>query len=140
MESPGLTARQLHVLNARRHRSGTNRRATGSRETRPKCVSSSPRSTIGPSSIKQRDRRPRSCNQYGLSTRRTCLAHARGPLVLSALRELLSDEIDHGRIGWAHLAALDRSTRNEVSRWLLPMTYLNPRLWQKETPYAVDFK
>jgi hypothetical protein len=64
----------------------------------------------------------------------TCVTAARGELARAALRELLSDEIDHGRIGWAYLATLDAGTRAEVSRWLLPMAYLNLRLWQRESP------
>jgi hypothetical protein len=63
-----------------------------------------------------------------------CLTRAKGPLAKAALGELLSDEIDHGRIGWAHLATLDDATRAEVGRWLLPMAYLNLRVWRYETP------
>lgn len=64
----------------------------------------------------------------------TCLEHAQGVLVKAALREILSDEIDHGRIGWAHLASLDASERAAVGPWLLPMAYLNLKLWIGETP------
>jgi hypothetical protein len=64
----------------------------------------------------------------------TCYGHAEGPLAKAALRELLSDEIDHGRIGWAHLAAVDEATRAAVGRWILPMAFLNLRIWKKETP------
>lgn len=63
-----------------------------------------------------------------------CSKYARGSLVPSALKELLSDEIDHGRIGWAHLATLPQATRNQVARWLLPMAYLNLRIWREYTP------
>ena len=63
-----------------------------------------------------------------------CLTHARGALARAALRELLSDEIDHGRIGWAHLASLPESARAEVARWLLPMAYLNLRTWREHSP------
>jgi hypothetical protein len=63
-----------------------------------------------------------------------CLAHAQGALAKSALRELLSDEIEHGRMGWTYLASVDDRTRAEVSRWLLPMTYLNLRIWKRESP------
>lgn len=64
----------------------------------------------------------------------TCNAHAEGGVARSALRELLSDEIEHGRMGWTYLASVDERTRAEVSRWLLPMTYLNLRIWKKESP------
>jgi hypothetical protein len=63
-----------------------------------------------------------------------CLSRAKGPLAKAALGELLSDEIDHGRIGWAHLASLDEATRAQVGRWLLPMAFLNLRIWRYETP------
>jgi hypothetical protein len=63
-----------------------------------------------------------------------CLVRAKGSLAKAALAELLSDEIDHGRIGWAHLATLDAATRREVAGWLLPMAYLNLRTWRYETP------
>jgi hypothetical protein len=65
----------------------------------------------------------------------TCYACAEGPLAKSALRELLSDEIDHSRMGWTYLASVDDRTRAEVGRWLLPMAYLNLRIWKKESPY-----
>jgi hypothetical protein len=64
-----------------------------------------------------------------------CLEHAQGQLARAALQELLSDEIDHGRIGWAELAAEAPRMREQVGRWLLPMAYLNLQLWRKETPY-----
>jgi hypothetical protein len=64
----------------------------------------------------------------------TCLAHATGALARHALRELLSDEVDHGRIGWAHLASMPAQTRRQVGPWLLPMAYLNLRLWKAESP------
>ncbi len=64
-----------------------------------------------------------------------CVKHATGPVAVAALRELLSDEIDHGRIGWSHLASLDQAKRNEVARWMFPMAYLNLQIWKKETPY-----
>jgi hypothetical protein len=63
-----------------------------------------------------------------------CHVRATGPLAKAAISELLSDEIDHGRIGWAHLATLDEASRAEVGRWLLPMAFLNLRVWRYETP------
>ena len=63
-----------------------------------------------------------------------CLAHARGALARTALQELLSDEIDHGRIGWAHLASLPEATRADVARWLLPMAFVNLRTWREHSP------
>lgn len=63
-----------------------------------------------------------------------CLQHSKGVLATSALKELLSDEIDHGRIGWAHLASLPQAVRDQVARWLLPMAYLNLRIWREYSP------
>jgi hypothetical protein len=63
-----------------------------------------------------------------------CLDHARGSLARSALRELLSDEVEHGRLGWSYLAWLGESERAAVGPWLLPMAYLNLKLWRDETP------
>src|SRR5690606_10324396 len=54
------------------------------------------------------------------------LEHAKdGRLAKCALRELLSDEIDHARIGWAHLAACDERTRARVTPWLHAMAFTN---------------
>lgn len=65
----------------------------------------------------------------------TCHDLAEGPLARAALRELLSDEIEHGRMGWTFLASLDAGTRARVGRWMLPMAFLNLRLWKAESPY-----
>lgn len=62
------------------------------------------------------------------------LRHAKTKLARAAISELLSDEIDHGRIGWAHLASLPLRERQRVTPWLLPLAYLNLREWQRETP------
>ena len=66
-----------------------------------------------------------------------CLARATGAVARHALRELLSDEIDHGRIGWAYLASTPTEIRQQVGQWLLPMAYLNLRLWKEESPVGV---
>jgi hypothetical protein len=63
-----------------------------------------------------------------------CLAHAEGAVAKTALREILSDEIDHGRIGWAFLASIDAAERAAIGRWLLPMAYTNLRQWRLESP------
>jgi len=61
----------------------------------------------------------------------TCLRLARGPLAVAVLREILSDEIDHGRIGWAFLARLSRSQRNELQPWLVPMLRAHWKEWTR---------
>lgn len=67
------------------------------------------------------------------------LAHARAPTATAALRELLSDEIDHARIGWALLASVDDAMRQAVGEWLPDMAIANLRMW-REAPrqYADD--
>jgi hypothetical protein len=64
-----------------------------------------------------------------------CLAHATGELAAAALRELLSDEIDHARIGWAHLASVRPEIRAAATPWLLPLTRKNLAIW-RESPRA----
>ena len=47
---------------------------------------------------------------------------------------MLGYKADRRRIGWAHLAAVGAETRAAVAPWLLPMAYLNLRIWRHETP------
>ncbi len=63
------------------------------------------------------------------------LEPAKAPLARAALRELLSDEVDHARLGWAFLATLDASDKAEIQPWLLGMAKANLRMW-RETPRA----
>jgi hypothetical protein len=55
------------------------------------------------------------------------------PLARSALRELLSDEIDHARIGWAYLGALPKDLHRDVVDWLPALAIANLREWRKLT-------
>jgi hypothetical protein len=59
------------------------------------------------------------------------LAQARAPVAMGALRELLSDEVDHARIGWALLASADAATRRDVEPWLAGMAVANLRMWRE---------
>mgnify|MGYP001546130774 CR=1 FL=1 len=59
------------------------------------------------------------------------LAGTRTPLATAALRELLSDEIDHARLGWALLASVDDRTRESVAPWLPEMAIANLRMWRE---------
>jgi hypothetical protein len=43
---------------------------------------------------------------------------AKAPLVRAALREILADEVDHARIGWAALAVAPAALRQRVAVWL----------------------
>jgi hypothetical protein len=63
-----------------------------------------------------------------------CLDQAEGNLAEVALRELLSDEVEHGRLGFSFLASLDQARRRRIEPWLLPMAFTNLRLWRSETP------
>ncbi len=58
-------------------------------------------------------------------------AGAKHPLAKAALRELLEDEIDHARIGWAYLSTTTPALRRELSDWLLPLTVCNLREWRR---------
>ncbi len=55
---------------------------------------------------------------------------AKSTLSRWALRELLEDEIDHSRIGWAFLRHLPSEMKRELSEWLLPLTVCNLREWR----------
>jgi hypothetical protein len=69
----------------------------------------------------------------------TSLVFAKAPLSRVAVQELLSDEIDHARLGWAHLGALDETRRKAVSPWLLPMVRANLKMWRDTPrPYSAD--
>jgi hypothetical protein len=65
----------------------------------------------------------------------TSLRLAEAPLARAALRELLSDEIDHARIGWAHLAELRAKERAELAPWLESLVHANLKMW-RDTPRA----
>ncbi len=57
-------------------------------------------------------------------------ASATVPLARAAIGELLSDEIDHARIGWAFLSTLTDARRAEIESWLLPLAISNLREWR----------
>ncbi len=61
----------------------------------------------------------------------TCLRLARGPTAVAVLRELLADEIDHARIGWAFAARLSRSQKDEIQPWLVPMLGAHWNEWNR---------
>lgn len=59
------------------------------------------------------------------------------PLARAALRELMADEVDHARIGWAYLSTLPPRLKPRVEDWLLPLATTNLREWRRlrESPY-----
>ena len=68
-----------------------------------------------------------------------CLKLATDEPVRAPLRALLADEVDHARLGWAHLASprLSAQTRAAVAGWLPRMVATNRRMWHKpELPVA----
>jgi hypothetical protein len=46
--------------------------------------------------------------------------HARDPVARAAVREILADEVHHGRLGWAHLAACRARGQGDFIPALLP--------------------
>ena len=48
-----------------------------------------------------------------------------------AIRELMEDEIDHARIGWAFLAGLSVKEKAPLADWILPLTVCNLREWNR---------
>ncbi len=61
------------------------------------------------------------------------LAGAKGALVTAALRELLSDEVDHARIGWVHLATVTArgELRAKIERWVPALVRGNLKMWRE---------
>jgi len=69
----------------------------------------------------------------------TSLAFTKAPLARVAVLELLSDEIDHARLGWAHLGSLDDARRRAVAPWLPSMVRANLKMWRNTPrPYSTD--
>ena len=58
-----------------------------------------------------------------------CLRCSTGALARAACRELLSDEIDHARIGWGFLHTVRPALRREMTPWLLPIVRANVKIW-----------
>ena len=63
----------------------------------------------------------------------TAHAGAKSRLARAALHELLKDEIDHSRLGWAYLSTMPADLRARISDWLVPLTVANLREWRKST-------
>ncbi len=64
---------------------------------------------------------------------RECQREAASALMQAALRELLRDEVDHARIGWAYLASLDGATtiRERLCHELPSLLSLVTSAWHK---------
>jgi hypothetical protein len=68
---------------------------------------------------------------------RYCLALARTPLAVAANREHLKDEIDHARLGWAHLASswVTREDKLALAERLPELIRVNLALWEAASNY-----
>jgi rubrerythrin len=68
-----------------------------------------------------------------------CLRDATDKAARALLRELLSDEVEHARLGWAHLASprLSTETRQAVASWLPRMAATNARMWGRRPAIAI---
>jgi len=62
---------------------------------------------------------------------RYALSIATAPLVRAALREIVADEIDHARIGWAALAAAPLELRRDTAAWLPSIIESHLAGWHK---------
>jgi hypothetical protein len=65
-----------------------------------------------------------------------CLQGARGPMVCAALRQLLSDDVDHARLGWSCLTstlAREPSLAAPLSELVLQFAKMNLRMWSRST-------
>ena len=62
-----------------------------------------------------------------------CLEEADAPLVAAVQREHLADDVEHARVGWAHLAsdAVDDATRRGVQQMLPRLLRANRSVWGK---------
>jgi len=65
------------------------------------------------------------------------LMEAKSPLARAGLQSVLSDEIDHGRAGWAHIASrhVDAELRTQIAAWLPRL--LEGRLRELFDPYPL---
>jgi len=64
----------------------------------------------------------------------SCYAMATDRDARAAIRELLADEIDHARIGWAHLASASAEMRRSVQRFLPSLVRSNFSQWSRPDP------
>ncbi len=62
----------------------------------------------------------------------TSLDQAVAPLAKCALRDILTDEIDHARVGWTHVASADRATRQALAGWVPRLLAASYRMYQSQ--------
>lgn len=61
------------------------------------------------------------------------LRRATGPVMQTALRELLKDEVDHGRIGWAFVAELTTDQKSALAEHLPGLLQACVRVWTRRS-------
>lgn len=61
----------------------------------------------------------------------TAYGATKSPLARAAINELMRDEIDHSRLGWAFLATIPADKRERISDWLVPLSITNLREWHE---------
>ncbi len=68
---------------------------------------------------------------------RSCFRIATAPTALAANRAHLQDEIDHARLGWAHLAspAISDALRRRLRPWVPRLLDVNVAQWMKPDPH-----
>jgi hypothetical protein len=69
-----------------------------------------------------------------------CLAAAEAPLAMAANRFHLRDEIEHARLGWAHLASdvVNEKTRRALGLCLPRLLEANASGWERKDPFLPD--
>ena len=66
------------------------------------------------------------------------LERAEGPVMQTALRALLKDEVDHGRIGWAFVAGLSDVRKKALSANLPALIQACMRVWTRRSEDLPD--
>ena len=68
-----------------------------------------------------------------------CMRETTAAPARALVRELLADEVEHARLGWAHLASprLSTGTRQALASWLPQMIATNRRMWGRRPPIAI---
>lgn len=66
-----------------------------------------------------------------------CLSCSTAPLAIAANRAHLHEEIDHARLGWAHLASrtVTAALREELADCLVPLLRANVPLWERQDAF-----
>lgn len=71
---------------------------------------------------------------------RSCWQVATSPAAAAANKAHLADEIDHARLGWAHLAsrAVGPALKKSLAAWAPRLVRVNVAEWKKRDPYLPE--